>query len=490
MFPLKRLFQTIFPQSICKQMSLFVAPLMVASARRCIIQNRSIEISLSLSLVQLLSITGVHAQGLPSISKNGTYAVPQSVSITASSGTLYYTLDGTQPDNTSTPYVSAFTVSQTTQVNAVSYLTGSYSAVVTSFIDIDPKVSPVTVPPPGGSTPPTPILWLKGKLGVTSSGSPSLVSSWIDWSGAANSASGAGAAKPVYLEKGINCLPSISFNGSSHYLSVPSGFANFTSGYTIFVVVKPSALTAGSTLIDLGNAGSGNNLKMQISSSGSLGEFWSYSGGSGTSVQSAAALDSSKYQVLEVVQSPGSPNDTATFYVDGVAGTANTSMNNIPNVSRTSNFIGQGSSGGNFFDGAIAEIILYSTALTTSQRQSVESFLLQQYQIPSQVPSDPIISVAGGALTEPTQVTIASPSDAITHITTDGSTPDNSTPAYNGEPLTISHSQTLKAIAIKNGVSSSVSSETYTLDSDQWPAPSGGDTSAPTFSIRTNNSPL
>jgi hypothetical protein len=34
---------------------------------------------------------------------------------------------------------------------------------------------------------------------------------------------------------------------------------------------------------------------------------------------------------------------------------------------------------------------------------------------------------------------------------------------------------TLKAISVKNGISSSVSSATYTLDSATWPAPDAGD---------------
>ena len=67
--------------------------------------------------------------------------------------------------------------------------------------------------------------------------------------------------------------------------------------------------------------------------------------------------------------------------------------------------------------------------------------------------------------TESTQVTISGPDGATIHYTTDGSTPTAESTQY-AEPLTFSQTTTLKAIAIKDGVSSEVTSRIYTKTSN------------------------
>ena len=63
--------------------------------------------------------------------------------------------------------------------------------------------------------------------------------------------------------------------------------------------------------------------------------------------------------------------------------------------------------------------------------------------------------------TESTQVTMSGPAGASIFYTVDGSTPTDQSLEYE-EPITLSATTTVKAIAIKDGVSSSVTSRTYT----------------------------
>ena len=72
--------------------------------------------------------------------------------------------------------------------------------------------------------------------------------------------------------------------------------------------------------------------------------------------------------------------------------------------------------------------------------------------------------------TESTQVTISGPDGASIYYTVDGTTPSAESTQY-AEPLTFSETTTLKAIAIKDGVSSEVTSRTYTKSSGN---PGGG----------------
>jgi hypothetical protein len=58
-------------------------------------------------------------------------------------------------------------------------------------------------------------------------------------------------------------------------------------------------------------------------------------------------------------------------------------MNSIPEptTGRTNSYLGQASGGGNFFNGEIAEVIIFNTALTTAQRQSIENYLISKFNL-------------------------------------------------------------------------------------------------------------
>ena len=62
--------------------------------------------------------------------------------------------------------------------------------------------------------------------------------------------------------------------------------------------------------------------------------------------------------------------------------------------------------------------------------------------------------------TESTQVSMSGPAGAEIRYTTDGSQPTAQSTLYSG-PLTLTETTTVKAIAIKDGNSSSVTSRTY-----------------------------
>lgn len=72
-----------------------------------------------------------------------------------------------------------------------------------------------------------------------------------------------------------------------------------------------------------------------------------------------------------------------------------------------------------------------------------------------------------------TTVTMSAENGAAIHYTTDGSTPTAASSTYSS-PLTLTESTTVKAIAVKNGVSSAVSSQFFHKSFDPGNGGSGG----------------
>ena len=187
-----------------------------------------------------------------------------------------------------------------------------------------------------------------------------------------------------------------------------------------------------------------------------------------------------QFQLLEATDT----GTTGTIFTNGVQQNQNTAMNTINNLTRSNNYIGQGSGGGNYFNGQIAEILFYNTALTTTQQADLESYIEQRYQFSSQVPAAPIISVGTSTLNGPTQVAIAANPAAQIRYTQNGTSPSLTSPLYTG-PINVYYSQTLNAIAVINGISSSISTAAYTLDPTQWQAPSSTDTRTLQLDLQT-----
>lgn len=436
----------------------------------------------SLFLATMPSLAANWPATPPYISNTGNQFAAQLVTINerdpAGEYEIRYTTDGTTPTASSTLYTTPFNVTSSKTIKAITVETANptnKSTVTTSYIDVA-------------------LAYLIGDAGVTiQSGNPAPVSTWADQSGNSTNATASGAARPTLNTVAINDEPGMMFDGSSQYFQLPSGFNTFSGGFSIFMVVKCASFPANAKILDLGKAGSGDNILMQISSSGSNAQLGVFSGTSGTFATSPFALtqNADQYQLLEAIFESGA-SGTGTFYINGTPGTANTSMNNIASGTRTSNYIGQASATGSYFPGTIAELVFFPNPLSSTSRTSVEAYFLQKYQLLSQVPPDPVFSVDSGTLNGPTPVVIMSRPDVSTHITLDNSTPTAASPVYDGCPIIINYTQSssnspanpVKAISIKNGVSSNVVTKNYTLDSGQWPAPSSSDTTAPTINLQ------
>ena len=389
------------------------------------------------------------------------------VTISAGTGTtIYYTLSGTVPTTSSPAYSSPLTINNTTQVNAIAVDGTGSSPVASAFYVFDFNAGAILQPFPNQ--------WYRGDYGLVNSGGS--ISVWTDFSGYGRDATQSTPAnQPTVGTNAVNGLIAVNFNGTSQFLNMPSVFFSpNTSQFYMFVVVRPTS-TSAQTFLDYGYGASGVQDAYGMDVQAPKGTYHSYYRGTGSTVSASNALAQNTFQLFESAQ-PYNPNTTATIFTNGIQLAQNTSMQPMDYGTFTYNYIGQSESGGAYFQGQIAEVICYIADISTAQRQAIENYLMQKYQLLTTAPAAPKISIPTSTLTAPAQVALsARPTDVI-YFTVDGSQPNPATSPVYLQPINIAWSQQLQAIAVGNGAQSPVSSATYTLDSTQYPAPNASDT--------------
>lgn len=390
--------------------------------------------------------------------------LPTNVTITAAGGTtIRYTINGVDPTITSTVYTAPFTMPAYPFiiVKAIAIQGVDVSTVASSYIYLNPDTMNI---------PRTDLkLWLMPGFGMlTTSGA---LSKWIDFSNSSNDCVQSNSSnRPSLQANSINGYYASTFNGSSHYLDMTTGLANLTTGCSVFAVCKPQSTGTGTIAVS-GNSGPSDMVSFETDNTQS--KIQAYNSTTASSLTSASSsVTVGKYQLLEAVHSGSA---TGTLYVNGVSVGTGT-LQNMVNTARTNNRVGADLGASAFWQGELAELLIFAKGLSQADRSNVEAYLLAKYQIvPLTTTAPPIISVDSGTLTEPQQVAISARGDAQVFFTTDGTTPTLLSNQYL-RPVQVNHSLTLKAIAVLNGISSTVASESYTLSSSQWPAPDAGDT--------------
>lgn len=401
---------------------------------------------------------------------SGAYSSSQTVVMTADPGaSIYYTTDGTTPTTSSTLYTAPFEIDSSTEIRAIAYLSPTTSSVTNAFIEINPPSAAVSR---SGLA-----LWLKGDFGTDFTNA----NLWGDLSGSDNNATP--SANGVFIaNNAINGYPSVGTYTSPpptppNYLTLPSGFFDFSAGASFFIVTNPSnsgGSTGGNYLLDLGNGAASNNLTIGATGvNGRTATFTVYSGASPSSLSATDALTANQYQLLEVIHTGSS---TAKILINGNQ-VASGSIYNVNSISRTMNHIFTNSAASStLYAGNIAEVLVYNRAITSAEQKALEGYLAQKYQfdLNTTAPPAPTFSLAAGSLSGPSSVVMTSRTGSAIYYTTDGSTPTTSSSAYSG-PVKVNYSQTVKAIAAQNGLTSGVTSAAYTLDSSRWPGPNASD---------------
>ena len=203
------------------------------------------------------------------------------------------------------------------------------------------------------------------------------VTTWYDKSGNARNATSSGTPKLASTGLG-GTKPSINLLATSQqYFTGP--ITNGGTTVTSFVVATESAAGALNTrLVSLGPAsgqdyGSTAYIIPFLKSAGSgTAQLGSFRGGPGAFKD--VADDTPFYASLV------SDTLTDTIYVNGVVGTPLDTVNNA--LTYTTYGIGNDSGKeGNYWTGYVSEVLVYNSALSTTNRQAVEAYLATKWGI-------------------------------------------------------------------------------------------------------------
>ena len=205
------------------------------------------------------------------------------------------------------------------------------------------------------------------------------VATWTDSSGNGRDATQAtGTKQPLYKTNIINGKPVVRFDGVDDFLNVPAIDLTGTSGLTLFVVV--ANITSGgdrvlfeySTNINSFTDGfllyreTGNSIAAALRGS---------AGGAGSNFVTTASVTSAATVISAVYDKALATNEVTAWLNGTSAGTRPQNLNNTGAFGNRASFIGMRAGTTLPLAGDIAEILLYSRALPTGERQQVEAYL-------------------------------------------------------------------------------------------------------------------
>jgi hypothetical protein len=354
-------------------------------------------------------------------------------------------------------------VSVTTSIQALAVGSGGTSLIATSVVQIDPATASI---PRSGL-----LAWQKSDLGLTISGSS--VTAWQDSSGNSyNLSTNPGFTSPTYVPAAVNGLPSVLFDGVQNSFIWPAGFADLTAGCSIFINYRPIGRTSGE-IISISNHSNADNINIFPFWNTGQPPLYFFINGPAGSTQFESTFYLNQYQTMSFIHNGLS---TGSYWINGQLISQSTTLSNLGNVTRANNSIG-GQYYGTFANIGYQEILIYNRGVTDIERANINAYLAARYLGPTpSAPVAPVFNLAAGTLNAPTQLGISTAPGAQTFMTNDGSTPTAASTLVSGA-VQISSSQTIKAISIQNGLSSTVTSAAYSLDNTKFAAPSSSDPS-------------
>lgn len=226
--------------------------------------------------------------------------------------------------------------------------------------------------PPASDAPVAGMLaWYAADRITSPPASGSALASWNDLSGNGYTASqGTGSQRPTYETNVLNGKPVVRFAQSSTQFLATSALS-LGPDYTLFAVADSSGGSLPEVFIGADVTG-GTRIWQFRFNTGDVEAIAFSSGGAFTATQTAT-LASFNYLTMRTDAS------TVQAFVNGTGG-ASTGISGTLNSGSQNVVLGDRNTvGGSGLTGDIAEVLIYNTALSTTDRQTVESYLASKW---------------------------------------------------------------------------------------------------------------
>lgn len=242
-----------------------------------------------------------------------------------------------------------------------------------------------------GDSQPQPVLWLDAGEGVTFDGGNN-ISQWDDQSGNGFHAVQSGS-QPQYIANGgagFNNLPVVDCDvGQIAGLIVPRMQGRFADGYTSFIVFGSSSGQPGWNQVFYGAYDTSGKRLFHFGTNGAGALSYVLQDGTNTFWLGGATLNAGAVPATLHVAKVDPANTEHTGYLNGtsIGSTALTGLDWAGAQTQHTESFGVCKQAidsvptGNSNNGFIAEILIYGSALTDSQRQTVECYLANKYAI-------------------------------------------------------------------------------------------------------------
>ena len=413
----------------------------------------------------------------------GTYSAAQTVTITDTTpgATIYYSTDGSTPTANSTAYTAPVVVSTSETLQAIAVVAGSSPSAVASakyVIGLPTAATPTFSVAAGtyssaqsvsisdsssgasiyyttnGSAPTTSSTLYTGPITVSSSETINAIAA-----GSAYSASGVASASYT-ISASAAATPAFSVASGTYSLAQTVSISDSTPGATIYYTTNGSTPTTSSAPYSGPITVSGTETikaiatatnyttsgvataTYTISASAAAMPTFSVASGTYSSAQTVSIADTTAGATIYYTTNGSTPTTSSAVYGGAITVSASETLK----------------------------------AIATATNYTTSGVATASYTISTPAAATPTISPAGGTYSSPQTVSIAdATSGATIYYTTNGSTPTTSSAVYGGA-ITVSGSETIKAIAsATNYTTSGVATATYTISTPV--------TATPNFSI-------
>jgi uncharacterized repeat protein (TIGR01451 family) len=217
-------------------------------------------------------------------------------------------------------------------------------------------------------------LWLKADAGTSTTTNGGTVYTWSDQSGNGNDTT-VPYSDPAYAANATNGRPAITFDSDDYY-DLPSDVITDGTSYMMFGAAGLNSRFGYHTLVGFGSDGDDPLLGVLNERIVYLHDAWSTQ--PWNRLQGTTYVSDASYQVWGYYKN-GS-NSTLTLNGKQDASTS-IAINAIGDPTPYTS-IGSQRSGGDYWDGNVAEIIFYDAALINAQRTIVGNYLSAKYDIP------------------------------------------------------------------------------------------------------------